>query len=704
MTFRELVQALSNEEYLRSNAFEILHQISAYVNSPSDEVAARELVLRALDKREALYGFWEVLDAFTREVGLYPYLEEEELCLRDLLAYEAHRPTSDSDIVFTRVQGEVFRRLDAGENVILSAPTSFGKSRIIDAVVSTGRHTNIVLIVPTIALIDETRRRLTDGGHNKKIITQVAQRPADSNIFVFTAERLLAYKELPKIDFFVVDEFYKIGELGGDDARTVALNKAFYRLFKNGGQFYLLGPAIRQIPSGVERDFKCSFISTEFATVVTEVHHVKGDGDDLGRLCDLVENIEGQTLIYCQSPRRANEVAQRLVEHGIDNASRSFEDEVRWLSDEFHPDWTFQKALVSGVGLHHGRLPRSLGQYAVRAFNRGDLKFLVCTSTLIEGVNTSAKNVVVLDANVGSRPYSYFTFNNIRGRSGRMFHHFIGNVYVFGKVPQEELPFVDFPLITQGEDVPNSLLMQIEEDDLKPRSRDRIAEYLEHDGLPVQIIKKNETLDPGKQVALAEYLEVLDEASAFKLMWRGRPGYPELEAACRLAWDYFTLGQPKSGVYSAKQLSYKAWDLMKGLSVRRRVENELRAGRFAADTADEAIERVFSFDRNWAGFELPRLLMAVSTIQEYVFEKRFGRCGDYSYFAYQLECLFRNPAVVAMEEYGLPLQIGEKVARAMGLSEDLDEALEQVRQVDVSKLSNLATFERCMLSDLQGGL
>lgn len=116
------------------------------------------------------------------------------------------------------------------------------------------------------------------------------------------------------------------------------------------------------------------------------------------------------------------------------------------------------------------------------------------------------------------------------------------------------------------------------------------------------------------------------------------------------------------------------------------------------------MERVFSFDRNWAGFELPRLLMALSTIQQHVFESRFGYCGDYSYFAHELECLFRNPAVVAMEEYGLALQVGEKIARVIALSEDLDEALEQVRRLEPLKLNFLSSFEKEMLIDLQRGL
>ncbi len=141
----------------------------------------------------------ETLDGLTREVGLFSYLSPEVLNIRDTIAFEFHKPNHESDFVFHRVQAEVYRRLMEGENVILSAPTSFRKSRIIDAVIASGKFNNLAIIVPTIALIDETRRRLSSSFSNQfKVVSQLSQRPAERNLFVFTAERMNAYEELPK--------------------------------------------------------------------------------------------------------------------------------------------------------------------------------------------------------------------------------------------------------------------------------------------------------------------------------------------------------------------------------------------------------------------------------------------------------------------------------------------------------------------------
>ncbi|MGH7494341.1 MAG: DEAD/DEAH box helicase [bacterium] len=134
------------------------------------------MVLRALEHRQAFNQFNQILDALVRTVGLFPYVNTDNLDFRDRLAYEFHRPLDMPDnTVFHRVQAEVYRRLLTGENVVLSAPTSFGKSRIIDAIIATKSYKNVAVIVPTLALIDETRRRLSQFSNFYKIITHLSQ-------------------------------------------------------------------------------------------------------------------------------------------------------------------------------------------------------------------------------------------------------------------------------------------------------------------------------------------------------------------------------------------------------------------------------------------------------------------------------------------------------------------------------------------------
>uniref|UniRef100_UPI001EB10ECB helicase-related protein n=1 Tax=Vibrio anguillarum TaxID=55601 RepID=UPI001EB10ECB len=101
--------------------------------------------------------------------------------------------------------------------------------------------------------------------------------------------------------------------------------------------------------------------------------------------------------------------------------------------------WNYCKALKYGVVLHHGVLPRALQHFSVDIFNRSRRhNVLICTSTIIEGVNTRAKNVVIYENYNGLESIDKFTHNNIKGRAGRMYKHFVGRVYCLQSQPDDD--------------------------------------------------------------------------------------------------------------------------------------------------------------------------------------------------------------------------------------------------------------------------
>lgn len=689
---RSVREALSSREQLAADPFGVLKGIAAIVAEDGSASIASEFVLRALEARDVFTGYDPILNTLARHAGHFPYVDPSKLGEPDQVAYEFHRPVAmEDDIVFHRVQAQVYRYLLDGENVILSAPTSFGKSKIIDAMVATQQFTNIAVIVPTLALIDETRRRLSHFRDGYKLVTHVSQRPAERNLFVLTAERVLAFSEMPQIDFFVIDEFYKLGSYSDGD-RMVALNSAFYRLRKGGGQFYLLGPNIERLPQDADGQLNARVVVTNFATVISEQTRVDSNGPDQETLTELCRKLDEPTIIYCSSPKRVNEVAAALTNAGIGEDKPGLRPAVEWSATEFHPDWVLCKGLSRGIGIHHGRLPRSLAQYVVQLFNQERIRFLVCTSTLIEGVNTKAKNIVIYDNAIARQKIDFFTFNNIKGRSGRMFEHFIGHVFLFSDPPQAELPFVDLPLLTQDDNSPTSLLVQIDEDDLKPRAADRIQPFLDQSVIPMAIIRENAAVDPQSQIDLANALVSLPALETRKLAWTGMPKYKQLEFACEMIWQYLVPQERLYGVSSGKQLTFLTWQLQQNNSISSRVLEALQPGAFAAKTPDEAVERVLQFDRNWAGFDLPRLLMALSRIQEHVLSERGLKAGNFAFYCTKLEACFRPPIVGALDEYGIPPSLGEMLVRVLGTSDDLDSALDRLRSFDASSLS-LDPFE-----------
>lgn len=409
---------LSDRAYIQEHSFDIARRLSVLVNANSGSPAAHELVLRACEHRIAFGPSTAILDAIVRAQGLFPYLSAQDLGFADRVAYEMHKPDGlDSATVFHAIQSRVYELLLDGESVVLSAPTSFGKSLIIDAAIAARDFAHIVVVVPTIALIDETRRRLIGHFREKyKIITHASQRTAARNIYVVTPERVPELSELDKIEFFAIDEFYKL-DPRRDPERSAALNEAFYRLSARNAQFYMLGPNIEDIPAAFVEGFRCRFIRTDFATVASETVRIKvGKRQRLPELIRLCRNefSSERTLIYCASPESARTVAAGLLDGGIGREHPEMTGAVSWAGEHFHPGWGFVRALRMGIGIHHGKMPRSLAQFVVRAFNNGWLDALICTSTLIEGVNTIAKNVVVYDNTLAKKKLDFFTFNNIK--------------------------------------------------------------------------------------------------------------------------------------------------------------------------------------------------------------------------------------------------------------------------------------------------
>jgi hypothetical protein len=693
----ELKAHLSDSEYVRQHAFALIRQISTLVNAADEDGGiAQELILRSLEKRRDFGQYAEVLDGLVRQVGLFPYLEPDNLSLPDLLAYEFHRPLNlDERTVFHQAQAVVYRRLLDGESVILSAPTSFGKSLIIDAMIASGRFRNVVVVVPTIALIDETRRRLFERFKaDYKIITHAGQQSAERNVYVLTQERVVDFPDLGKVDFFVIDEFYKLDTLA-DQQRSALLNEAFYKLWSGGVQFYLLGPNIEAIPAEFEGQFRCRFIKTDYATVISEFKRIPADGKER-RLIELCEELRGDaTLIYCSTPTSTRRVAATLHSAGIGENKPQLADAVQWLAEEIHPDWTFSKYLQRGIGIHHGKLPRALAQFVVRSFNEGHLNYLVCTSTLIEGVNTKARNVIIYDNTIGfDRELDYFTFNNIKGRSGRMFKHFIGRVFAFEDPPEAKLPAVDIPLFTQAEGAPESLLIQLNERDLSQRSRERLRPLREQDDVSFEVLKANRGVEPQSQMAVASELRQRYEEYHKLLNWRRRPKYKQLLAVCELIWKHYFSGEERraiNGISSGRQLAYKIDQLRKkGLVSFIKTEAE-------SASPDKAIDNVFDFQRTWAGHNFPQYLMVLSRIQEEVFTNLGLEAGDYSFFAREVENCFSPPGLAALEEYGIPLQISLKMSSQLPPEDDtsLDSVLSWFRKVNVVDCHKRASAKLC---------
>jgi hypothetical protein len=714
VTVEELKEIIADPERFSGSAFEVLREVAHRYDAAEEERdeearrEARELIIRCLERRDEMGSAKMVHDALVARIGLYPYLDDpDHLGLADRLAYEANRPlvAPREDFVFHEMQAQVYARLMDGDTVILTAPTSFGKTLIVDALVVSGKYDNMAIVVPTLALIDEVRRRMSRlnerHGLGFRVITHPGQVQGERNIFVMTQERVLEEENFPPLGIAVIDEMYKLS-LSRDPDRGALLNQALYKLRKLTRQMYLLGPNVGML-SELPANFEHRMIPSADTTVAVDVMPVAQTGEEREDLVRLCAQLDEPTLIFVKSPKRANEVARWLLEGGVRGGA--LEDTANWLAENYHPDWVLVQSLQAGIGIHHGQLPRAIGHHLVSAFNDERIRFLVCTSTLIEGVNTTAKNIVVLDGTIDRQPYDPFTFRNIQGRAGRMFKHFIGRVFMFNPAPQDVLPDIDIPVLSQSAEAPVELLLAMDEEDLTSSSRARLRRYIEQDVLSVSVLRANAGVDLDAQLNLAQAIHESPDTWIPALQWRGFPMYEQLKAISELIFDHFGGTARRWGAYTAPQLTFLINRAGRSATPKTLIADQLDYAREQGRDIDDVVLEVLRFLRSGLTFGFPKYLRVIDNIQRDVLPRMGAEPGDYTQFAAAAEGAFLPAPLSSLDEYGLPLELVGKLQHDLVPEgpDDLDAVLRRLSTIDPRR-AGLSGFELELLTEAQQDL
>lgn len=489
-----------------------------------------------------------------------------------------------------------------------------------------------------------------------------------------------------------------------NDSREIVLNQVFYKLFKSQANYYLLGPNIERLVAPKLNEKKYKFIKTDYKTVVSEFHQVKNNAHNReAKLLELCRGVIGQTLIYCQSPASANKVAELLYENLDLKQVKNNEDIICWIKHNYHPDWNYPKYLECGIGVHHGKIPRALAQKSVEMFNQGHLRFLICTSTLIEGVNTKARNVIIYDNVVNRKKMDFFSFNNICGRSGRMNSYMIGNVYTFFEQPQPELPFVNVPVFGDtSTTIPDNLVINMDDEDLTEETQLQIQKYKNQNILSSELLKKHSYVKLDYLLELGQYLNGLSPHRLSQIAWSGSPNYEELKSSCELIWDYIVKSNRQiSSVRSGKQLCFKIRQFEKSKTISNYLKNIIETKK-PKDNNNDLIENALDFMRQWLNYKFPRYLMTLQDIANEVLERKGLALCDYGFYASCVECYFTKPYVIPFDECGLPIQVTTKIERYIS-DESIDSAMASLKKLNVDAIV-LSTFEKSMVKYVQANL
>lgn len=363
----------------------------------------------------------------------------------------------------------------------VSAPTSAGKSYIIAQYVSLqlSLHPSatVIYIVPTRALISQVEKDLQEAvGRHGIPVSQVTSIPGeldqDQGIYVLTQERLhllLASNPNVSANLLLIDEAHKIS----DPQRGYLLQEVFERLIQNSRETkVILASPMTLNPEVLLQDAPgpCSTapLTTEAITVIQNIHwlrqirrkprewtlHLLHRGHEaeagaislganpssarkrLAFLSHAIGNIHSGNIVYVNGAAEAEKVSALLYDlqdrTGIsDDTLRSeLDDLIELVKHVIHRDCILATFLSRGIAYHYGNMPLIVREHIELLFSKGSIQFLVCTSTLIEGVNLACKNVFMRGPQRGrGNNITEEDFWNLAGRAGRWGREFQGNVF-----------------------------------------------------------------------------------------------------------------------------------------------------------------------------------------------------------------------------------------------------------------------------------
>ena len=413
----------------------------------------------------------------------------------------------DNKFLLTDYQKEIWDAIEGGKKLVgISAPTSAGKSFVIALKLMSElckHNMDIVYIVPTLSLINQVTE---DFNYLKKILSVdncFISNSFDGNnsernyVYVLTQEKAIAALSIDKDAFckklvLVVDEIQNIERIqDADDERAKVLFDSLieFRYKENVYKIILAGPRIENIDILASDLFEneaancstdispvlnltysiakygnnyylkqyCALVNRADVCLIQNDSNIKGYGkkqyDDpyLGYLKNLVNKIGGnsQNLIFAPTVSTARKLALCLEGRKTEQV-QSLEE---YYKKTVRENYALCRALENGVAYNHGRLPMHVRRTIEKAICNKMVSNVVCTTTLLQGVNLPAQNIFIRNPHLyvkkqGQEPeLTNYEMANLRGRAGRLLKDFIGRTFVldensFGETEgyeQEEL-------------------------------------------------------------------------------------------------------------------------------------------------------------------------------------------------------------------------------------------------------------------------
>lgn len=598
------------------------------------------------------------------------------------------------------------------------------------------------------------------------------------NIFVLTPERVLRMLAIfPDItvDFFFYDEIYKIDEditvECDDDSpnnislednsyqnerttnhRAFAFRLALYHLLEKSNACYISGPFIKidKLKSG----FKNMLLRYGIGTM--EIHFeptLKNKIDFHGQTFRIQSPIENETIkttekdkfnklhfivnklnitkhnsaiVYCLYPSHTEKNARKycerlpiddnkLINMFVDHVSRNFNCKYGRGKNSIEA-WDFIYALKRGIGIHNGKFPKYFQREIMSLFNQKQMPLLFCTSTIVEGVNTNAKTVIVYHNPSGENDAGKrFLLLNINGRAGRYLRHFVGNIVYLNreclKIESSEHISLDFKLFSDEALLGDVDLENVENEHLSSTNLERKNRIeLDRDLLPDKVFSQNRLIERVKQEKILR--EICSSVGRFNgiekanIMQFIHDGYFD---AILEVWA--KVGEIKdtqiSGIkYFSKKYAEDGYLGVLKYRFDRPPENSLDSENSEKKFVNDTYRTVFRDVKDTIEYQLPRILSLFETLINRAFELKgvsLGEPLDLSKIIRYFEVGAKTLLGTDMIEKGVPIITVRKIEKRFIDGDTLEEQREFFNARYFQFTMFLDGYEREMISRYRNG-
>ena len=159
-----------------------------------------------------------------------------------------------------------------------------------------------------------------------------------------------------------------------------------------------------------------------------------------------IENIglSDQNVIFAPTSSKAKDIAVAISGNQLKD-SPDRESLIDYYANTVHTKYALCNTLRCGVAYHHGKLPMHVRRTLEKAISDKIVSNVVCTTTLMQGVNMPAQNIIIRNPHLYVRKaknaaeLSPYEMANLRGRAGRLLKDFIGRTYVLDESSFDEL-------------------------------------------------------------------------------------------------------------------------------------------------------------------------------------------------------------------------------------------------------------------------